>query len=88
MPPSQTYMLTIYDLFIITDAGIFGAENEVAILYGGVEIDRVKFSGKCQSKDGYARAYTGKPGLTAIVASGPGRVLFEKAEVRQAASVR
>lgn len=76
MQPSQRYMLTIYDLFIITDAGICGAEAEVAILDGCVEIDRVKFSGKCQSEDGYRRAYIGKPGLTAEPVSGPGRIQF------------
>ncbi|QAY87215.1 hypothetical protein [Pseudomonas arsenicoxydans] len=77
MQPSQRYMLTIYDLFSITDAGICGAEADVAILDGGIEIDRVKFSGKCQSKDGYNRAYIGKPGLTAGLVSGPGRIRFE-----------
>ncbi|MBT2374865.1 hypothetical protein [Pseudomonas fluorescens] len=76
MQPSQRYMLTIHDLFTITDAGICGAETEVAILDGGAEIDRMKFSGKCQSKDGYRRAYTGNPGLTAELVSGPGRIHF------------
>ncbi|MFL1546985.1 hypothetical protein [Pseudomonas sp. O39] len=72
----QRYMLTIHDLFTITDGDICGAEIEVAILDGGVEIDRMKFSGKCQSKDGYSRAYTGKPGLTADLISGPGHITF------------
>ncbi|ANF84820.1 hypothetical protein A7J50_1387 [Pseudomonas antarctica] len=76
MQPSQRYMLTIYDLFGVTDGGVCGAEAEVAILDGGVEIDRVKFSGKCQSKDGYRRAYTGKPGLIAKLESGPGQIQF------------
>lgn len=77
MQASQRYMLTIHDLFTITGGNICGAETEVAILDGGVEIDRMKFSGKCQSKDGYSRAYTGKPGLTAGLVSGPGRIRFE-----------
>lgn len=77
MQTSQRYMLTIYDLFTITDAGICGAEAEVAILDGGFEIYRVKFSGKCQSKDGYSRAYSGKPGLTVGLVPGPGRIHFE-----------
>jgi hypothetical protein len=38
----QRYMLTIHDLFTATDGGICGAEAEVAILDGGVEMDRVK----------------------------------------------
>lgn len=83
MQTSQRYMLTIYDLFTITDAGICGAEAEVAILDDGVEIDRMKFSGKCQSKEGYSRAYSGKPGLTAQLSSGPEGMNFAwgKAEV-------
>ncbi|KAA0983319.1 hypothetical protein [Pseudomonas sp. ANT_J28] len=76
MQPSQRYVLTIHDLFTITDGGICGAEAEVAILDGDVEIDRVKFTGKCQSKDGYRRAYTGRPGLAAKLVSGPGRIRF------------
>ena len=76
MQPSQRYVLTIYDLFTITDAGICGAEAEVAILDGGVEVDRVKFSGKCQSKGGYSRSYHGKSGLQAALVSGPGRIDF------------
>ena len=88
MQPSQRYMLTIHDLFTVTEGDICGAEAEVAILDGGVEIDRMKFSGKCESKEGYSRAYTGKPGLTASLVAGPGRILFEKAEVTPTASVR
>ncbi|XVJ46799.1 hypothetical protein ACDZ94_20060 [Pseudomonas sp. UBT] len=76
MHPSHRYMLTIRDLFIVTENGICGAEAEVAILDCGVEVDRVKFSGKCQSKDGYRRAYTGKPGLIAKLESGPGQIQF------------
>ena len=83
MQPSQRYVLTIHDLFTIADGGICGAEAEVVILDAGVEIDRVKFSGKCQSKDGYRRSYTGKPGLTAHLSSGPEGMSFAwgKAEV-------
>ncbi|WP_016970598.1 hypothetical protein [Pseudomonas tolaasii] len=76
MQPSQRYMLTIHDLFTVTEDGICGAEAEVAILDGGAEVDRMKFSGKCQSKDGYRRAYTGMAGLTAELVSGPGRIHF------------
>lgn len=72
----QRYMLTIHGLFTITDGDICGAETEVAILDEGVEIDRVKFSGKCQSKGGYSRSYHGKSGLQAALVSGPGRIDF------------
>jgi len=81
MQPSWRYMLTIHDLFAITDGVLCGSEAEIAILDGGFEIDRMKFSGKCQSKDGYRRAYTGKPGLTAQLVSGPGRISFQASSV-------
>jgi hypothetical protein len=76
MQTTQRYILNIHDLFTVTDGGICGAEAEVVILDGGIEIDRMKFSGKCQSKDGYRRGYKGKPGLTAQLVSGPGRIGF------------
>ncbi|MBY8946357.1 hypothetical protein J1G35_10810 [Pseudomonas sp. SH10-3B] len=76
MQALQRYTLTIHDLFTITDGDICGAEIEVAILDEGVEIDRVKFSGKCQSKGGYSRSYHGKSGLKAALVSGPGRIDF------------
>ena len=77
MQTAQRYKLTIHDLFTATEGGICGAEAEVAILDGGVEVDRVKFSGKCQSKGGYGRSYYGKTGLSANIVSGPGRIDFE-----------
>lgn len=80
MQPSQRYVLTIYDLFTIAGGGICGAEAEVAILDDCVEIDRMKFSGKCQSKGGYSRSYQGKPGLKAALLSGPGRIDFGLAQ--------
>lgn len=76
MQASQSYLLTIHDLFAITDAGICGAETEIAVLDCGVEVDRIKFSGKCQSKEGYSRTYNGKPGLTAQLLSGPDGMSF------------
>lgn len=82
MQPCQRYMLTIHDLFTIADGVLCGAEAEIAILDGGVEIERMKFSGKCQSKDGYRRAYTGKPGLTAELVSGPGRIHFTAEDLK------
>jgi hypothetical protein len=80
MQATQRYILTIHDLFAITDGGICGADAEVAILDGGVEIDRMKFSGKCQSKGGYSRSYHGKSGLQAALAFGPGRIEFGLAQ--------
>lgn len=80
MQTLQRYMLTIHDLFTVTEGGICGAEAVVAILDGGVEVERVKFSGKCQSKGGYSRSYCGKSGLEAALVSGPGRIDFGLAQ--------
>ncbi len=80
MQPCQRYVLTFHDLFTITGGVLCGAEAEIAILDGGVEVDRVKFSGKCQSKGGYSRSYHGKSGLQAALVSGPGRIDFGLAQ--------
>lgn len=80
MQITQRYMLTIHDLFTVTEGGICGAEAVVAILDGGVEVERVKFTGKCQSKGGYSRSYCGKSGLEAALVSGPGRIDFGLAQ--------
>lgn len=78
MQASQRYRLTIHDLFTVTEGGICGADAVVAILDDGVEVDRVKFSGKCQSEGGYSRSYHGKSGLhAALVSAGPGRISFQ-----------
>lgn len=87
MQATQRYTLIIHDLFTITHGNICGAEAEIFILDGGVEVDRVKFSGKCQSKDGYRRAYTGKPGLTAELVSGPGLIQFAEDEAAVTSAV-
>ena len=71
------YMLTIHDLFAVSDGALSGADADVAILDAGVEIDRVLFSGMCSSAEGYCRRYAGRPGLTAELVSGPGRISFE-----------
>lgn len=76
MQHSKRYILTFWDLFTIREGALCGAEAEVAILDCGVEIDRMKFTGKYQGEDGYRRAYVGKPGLTAELAFGPGRIQF------------
>ncbi|WET12926.1 hypothetical protein P3S72_12585 [Pseudomonas sp. D3] len=80
MQATQRYLLTIHELFTITDGCTCGAEAVVAILDGGVEVDCVKFSGKCQSKGGYSRSYHGKSGLQAALVSGPGRIDFGLAQ--------
>lgn len=77
MRASQRYTLTIHDLFAVTEGSICGAEAVVAILDDGVEIDRVKFSSKCQSEGGYSRSYHGKSGLQAAFVSGPGWISFQ-----------
>lgn len=74
----QRYMLTIRDLFIVRDGVECGGESFVAIMDGPMEVDRMRFTGKTgPGGDGYRRRYTGKPGLTAQVVSGPGRIVFD-----------
>ncbi|WP_421551731.1 hypothetical protein [Pseudomonas yamanorum] len=82
MNKSQRYILTIWDLFNVRDGAICGADSEVAILGDGLEIDRMKFTGKYQGEDGYRRAYTGLPGLTAELVSGPGRIHFAAEDLK------
>ncbi|MFJ2526192.1 hypothetical protein ACIOWB_24005 [Pseudomonas capeferrum] len=72
----QNYILTIRDLFLMNKDDQHGAETQVAILDNGVEVDRVHFRGKC---DQYQRLYTGKPGLSATIASGPGTITMASA---------
>lgn len=72
----QNYILTIRDLFSMSNGEQYGAETEVAILDNGVEVDRVHFRGKCQQ---YQRRYSGKPGLSAAIASGPGAITMASA---------
>ncbi|MEF9901150.1 MAG: hypothetical protein RR736_23975 [Pseudomonas sp.] len=70
----QDYMLTIRELFLLNNGVVCGAETQVAILDEGIEVDRVVFSGKCER---YQRRYSGKPGLKAKIASGPGRITMD-----------
>lgn len=67
----QNYLLTISDLFLTRKGVRCGACSEVAILDDGVEVDRVVFSGKTTH---FRRCYKGKPGLSAVIASGPGSI--------------
>lgn len=74
----QRYMLTIWDLFTMKGSDVCGGETVIAIMDGDREVDRMTLSGKCQSPNGYRRRYTGKPGLTARILSGPGRIQFSQ----------
>ena len=77
MQSTQSYLLTINDLFTKPDGVLCSAEAEVAILDGDAEIDRLTFSGKVgPSGPGYSRIYNGKPGLKAELVSGPGKITF------------
>jgi len=79
MQTRQHYMLTINDLLTMSDGVILGADAEVAILDGSVEIDRLKFSGKVgPGGPGFRKSYEGKPGLKAELVSGCCRVSFRK----------
>lgn len=77
MQSSQSYMLTVKDLFTMPGGVICGADAEIAIMDGNIEIDRLTISGKCQSKDGYRRSYIARPGLSAKLIAGPGEIHFE-----------
>lgn len=72
----QSYVLTIWDLFKVRGSGVCGGEAVIAIMDGDREVDRMTLSGKCQSPSGYRRSYTGKPGLTAQLVSGPDALSF------------
>lgn len=72
----QRYVLTIWDLFTMNGSDVCGGEAVIAIMDGDREVDRVTVSGKCQSTSGYRRSYTGKPGLTARLISGPEALSF------------
>lgn len=79
MQISQRYMLTIYDLFTMTDGVLHGANAEVAVLNGEVEIDRMKFSGKVgPDGPGFRRSYAGKPGLSGKLVSGQCQISFKE----------
>ncbi|HEJ4597448.1 TPA: hypothetical protein ACXNF8_001587 [Pseudomonas aeruginosa] len=74
----QRYLLTIHDLFTVRDGVRCGGEAFVAILDDQDEIDRLRFAGMTSPGSvGYRRSYSGRPGLTARLVSGPGRITFE-----------
>jgi hypothetical protein len=80
MQTSQSYMLTINDLITMSGGVICGADAEIAILDGSVEIDRLKLSGKVgPGGPGFRRSYEGKPGLTAELVSGCCKISFREA---------
>lgn len=72
----QRYVLTIWGLFKMNGSDVCGGEAVIAIMDGDREVDRVTVSGRCESPSGYTRSYTGKPGLTARMVSGPGSIEF------------
>lgn len=72
----QNYILTIRDMFSMIKGEQHGAETEVTILDNGVEVDRIRFRGKSKQ---YQRHYSGKPGLSAVIASGPGAITMASA---------
>lgn len=73
----QRYVLTIWDLFTIKGSDVCGGEAVIAIMDGDREVDRVTLSGKCRNPVGHRRSYTGQPGLTGRIVSGPGRIAFK-----------
>jgi hypothetical protein len=80
MQKEQRYMLTINDLFTVSAGEICGAEAKIAILDGGLEIDRLSFTGRVgPGGSGYSRTYIGKPGLAAEIVSGGCRAIFARA---------
>lgn len=80
MQKEQRYMLTINDLFTVSAGEICGAEAKIAILDGGLEIDRLSFTGMVgPGGRGYSRTYIGKPGLSASLVTEHGNIRFEKA---------
>lgn len=80
MQYSQSYMLTIKNMFAMSGEAISGANAEIAIMDGDNEIERLTFSGKVgPGGEGYRRSYIGKPGLNAKVASGPGSITMTSA---------
>lgn len=72
----QSYMLTIRDLFTVREGMLAGAHAVIAIMDGDTEVDRMSFSGLYRSPQGYCRSYTGRPGLTAQLVSGPESLNF------------
>ena len=77
MQAVQCYILTVFGLLAMRGDRVINAEAEVAVLDGDTEIDRLSFSGKVGlGKEGCRRSYLGRPGLTAKLASGPGRIHF------------
>jgi hypothetical protein len=82
MSEVQAYELELNNLYVMSGGLFSGAEAEIAILDGAVEIDRLKFRGKIGPlSPGYRKLYEGKPGLTAKLASGTCKISFKTAPV-------
>lgn len=73
----QRYVLAIWDVFTMSGSDACGAETVIAVIDGEQEVDRFIVNGKCQNPDGYRRGYDGRPGLSARLVSGPGRISFD-----------
>jgi len=80
MDANQVYELVISNLFNVSLGVISGTDAEIAILDGGEEIERIKFSGKIgPDGPGYRKLYRGKLGLTAELMFGSCEIRFRKA---------
>jgi hypothetical protein len=79
MDANQMYELVVSDLFRESRGVVSGADAEIAILDGGEEIERLKFTGKIgPDGPGYRKLYRGKLGLTAELVSGCCKIRFCK----------
>lgn len=67
----QVYILQVRDLGSMSKGEQYGAETYVAILEDGAEVGREVFRGKCKQ---HQRRYTGRPGLSAVIITGPGSI--------------
>jgi hypothetical protein len=77
MQGSQSYTLTIQNLFTVSREGFCGAEAVISILDGSIEIDQIRLSGKVGPGESvYRRVYKGKPGLKAELLTGIGQITF------------
>jgi hypothetical protein len=77
MQDSQSYTLTLRDLFTVSREGVSGAEAVVSILDGSLEIDQIRLSGKVGPGESvYRREYKGKPGLKAELLTEFGQITF------------
>ncbi|MCI8210774.1 hypothetical protein AUC61_14645 [Pseudomonas sp. S25] len=85
MQANQSYDVVINNLFTHQCGLICGASVEVAIMDGGIEIDRLTFKGKVgPGGTGYRKVYQGKPGLTAELVVGSCDMTFAEGKAERA----